>query len=98
MRKQLALLLMVVLALAAAGCNPQSQSASSEQPTASSAPIAASPQVSQAAPSDADIVYATRTGKHYHRAGCRSLSRSDIPMTRAQAKQLGLTPCSICNP
>jgi hypothetical protein len=45
-----------------------------------------------------DIVHATATGKRYHRAGCRSLSRSDIPMTRAEAEQRGLTPCKVCKP
>jgi len=45
-----------------------------------------------------DIVHATRTGQRYHRAGCRSLSKSDIPMTRAQAEAKGLTPCKVCKP
>jgi len=45
-----------------------------------------------------DIVHATRTGKRYHRAGCSSLSRSDLPLTRAEAEQQGLTPCKVCNP
>jgi hypothetical protein len=45
-----------------------------------------------------DIVHATRSGKHYHRAGCRYLAKSDIPMTRKEAEAKGLTPCSVCNP
>ena len=45
-----------------------------------------------------DTVHATATGKRYHRAGCRSLSKSDIPMTRAEAEQRGLTPCKVCKP
>jgi len=45
-----------------------------------------------------DIVHTTVSGKRYHRAGCRSLSRSDIPMTRAEAEQRGLTPCKVCKP
>jgi MFS superfamily sulfate permease-like transporter len=45
-----------------------------------------------------DIVHATASGKRYHRAGCRSLSRSDIPMPRAEAERRGLTPCKVCRP
>ena len=45
-----------------------------------------------------DIVHITRTGKKYHRAGCRYLNQSDIPVTREQAIRMGLTPCSVCNP
>jgi len=45
-----------------------------------------------------DMVHATATGKRYHRASCRSLSRTDIPMTRAEAQQRGLTPCKVCKP
>ncbi len=42
-------------------------------------------------------VYVTRTGKCYHRAGCRYLSRSKIPMPLRKAKQR-YRPCSVCNP
>ncbi len=45
-----------------------------------------------------DTVHATKTGERYHRAGCRSLSKSDIPMTRTEAEQRGLTPCKVCKP
>ena len=48
--------------------------------------------------SQSDIVHATRTGKRYHAAGCRYLSKSDIPMTRQEAEAKGLTPCRVCNP
>lgn len=44
------------------------------------------------------IVHITRTGKKYHRAGCRSLSRSDIPVTLEEAKQRGYDPCKVCTP
>lgn len=43
-------------------------------------------------------VYTTNTGHKYHRAGCRYLNRSCIPIKLSQAKAEGLTPCSICNP
>jgi len=46
----------------------------------------------------ADIVYVTRTGEKYHRAGCRYLSKSRIPMARDEAIRRGYTPCSVCRP
>lgn len=42
-------------------------------------------------------VYITRTGAKYHRAGCRYLSKSCIPINLSDAKQ-NYTPCSVCNP
>ena len=42
-------------------------------------------------------VHVTRTGAKYHTAGCRYLSRSDIPMTLGEAsKRFG--PCSVYRP
>lgn len=43
-------------------------------------------------------VYVTRTGKKYHRAGCRYLSRSEIPISLKDAEAEGYTPCSVCHP
>jgi cbb3-type cytochrome oxidase cytochrome c subunit len=43
-------------------------------------------------------VYVTKTGKKYHRDGCRYLSHSKIPMTLKDAKAKGYTPCSVCRP
>jgi hypothetical protein len=43
------------------------------------------------------IVYVTKTGAKYHRAGCRSLSKSAIPMALKDAVgKYG--PCAICKP
>jgi len=42
-------------------------------------------------------VYVTRTGAKYHRAGCRYLSKSMIPMPLEEAKKR-YGPCSVCNP
>ena len=44
------------------------------------------------------IVYITRTGSKYHRAGCRYLSHSAIPIRLSVAKARGYTPCSVCDP
>jgi hypothetical protein len=42
-------------------------------------------------------VYVTKTGKKYHRAGCRHLSRSKIPLPLdAAARSYG--PCAHCRP
>ena len=42
-------------------------------------------------------VYVTDSGKKYHRAGCRYLSKSQIPIGLSDAKQ-SYAPCSVCNP
>ncbi len=43
-------------------------------------------------------VYKTRTGECYHRSGCSSLSKSQIPTTVSEAQAIGLRPCKRCNP
>jgi len=45
-----------------------------------------------------DIVYRTSSGDKYHREGCRYLSESKIPISKEDAKKMGLTPCKVCNP
>ena len=42
-------------------------------------------------------VYITRTGKKYHRASCRYLKYSKIPVSLEKAKQ-NYGPCSVCRP
>jgi endonuclease YncB( thermonuclease family) len=42
------------------------------------------------------IVYVTRTGTKYHRSGCRSLSRSQVPIALKNVGSYGA--CSICRP
>ena len=42
-------------------------------------------------------VYITKTGNKYHRAGCRYLSKSQIPISLSQVKKK-YTPCSVCRP
>lgn len=43
------------------------------------------------------IVYVTEYGTKYHRAGCRYLWNSKIPMRKSEAKK-SYSPCSVCNP
>jgi len=40
-------------------------------------------------------VYITKTGKKYHRSGCRYLRRSRIPVALEDARKY-YTPCSVC--
>jgi endonuclease YncB( thermonuclease family) len=58
--------------------------------------VAEGSQATAATP-QSQTVYVTRTGTKYHRAGCRYLSRSAIPMSLKEAKAR-YTPCSVCNP
>jgi len=44
-----------------------------------------------------ETVYVTKTGKKYHIAGCRYLSRSMIPISLREAVY-SYGPCSVCNP
>jgi len=44
------------------------------------------------------VVYATTNGKRYHREGCEGLRGGGKPMTVADAKAKGLTPCGMCKP
>lgn len=43
-------------------------------------------------------VYITRTGKKYHRSGCKYLARSKIPISLQEVKKRGYTPCKVCQP
>lgn len=44
------------------------------------------------------IVYITKSGKKYHADGCRSLSKTRIPIKLKDAVAKGFTACSLCNP
>lgn len=57
--------------------------------------VAASPPPTSSA--DDEIVYVTKTGKCYHREGCRSLRSSMIPM-RLEEAAARYAPCGICKP
>ncbi len=45
----------------------------------------------------AATVYVTRTGRKYHREGCRFLSKSKIPIKRNDAADR-YEPCGVCKP
>jgi micrococcal nuclease len=65
-------------------------------------PVALSIAPPQTTPAQQDTktqtVYITRTGKKYHRAGCRYLSHSSIPIALKDAKANGYEPCKVCRP
>jgi len=105
------LLAVILMAGIVAGCGPrantQSASPSAQQPSQpQAAPAeqsyqAPAPEVATQPPAQseqADTVYVTKTGKCYHQAGCSSLSRSKITMSRSDAIRAGCTACSNCNP
>lgn len=53
-------------------------------------------QQQQQAQQNEETVYVTNTGNKYHRAGCRYLRQSQIPMSLSQAQASGYTACSVC--
>ena len=60
-------------------------------------PVANQPNLPASGQTENVTVYVTRTGSKYHRAGCRYLAQSSVPMllTEASARY---GPCSVCNP
>jgi endonuclease YncB( thermonuclease family) len=63
----------------------------------SRAEIAPVPLASPVTTATTEPVYVTKTGEKYHRAGCRSLARSQIPMPLAEAATR-YGACGICKP
>ena len=64
----------------------------------SDAGIAADTSGSSNSDSSSVMVHITDTGSKYHSAGCSYLKKSDHEVTLSEAKSMGLTPCSRCNP
>lgn len=56
------------------------------------------PAPQMAADTNAQTVYITKTGKRYHRAGCRYLTSTQRAVSLKEAKAMGLTPCKVCQP
>ena len=81
----------------------QQQQPTTQPVVSTPAPQPVAPKtVSQPTPPPAQkkdaTVYVTKTGKKYHRDGCRYLSKSRIPIGLSNAKAQGYGPCSVCNP
>jgi len=51
-----------------------------------------------AAAQPANQVYVTNTGQKYHRASCRHVSQSCLPISIMDAKSRGYQPCGVCKP
>jgi hypothetical protein len=66
-------------------------------PSPAKRPAATQPKA-KPKPQKKDVVHITRTGAKYHRAGCRYLSKSDIPIERSEAIARGYEPCKVCKP
>lgn len=74
---------------------PPTVGKSSTSPSpAAPAPVVASPSANNGKVT----VYVTNNGDKYHRDGCRSLAKSKIPISLADAKAAGYTPCKVCKP
>ena len=68
------------------------------RPGESVLPVAAAKSVPAVAKSNAqETVYVTKSGTKYHIAGCRSLAKSQIPMSLEEAV-VRYGACSICRP
>lgn len=80
---------------ASSPAEPESPSSPEPAPQAPAAsePAPAPPDVS---PEQSETVYITQTGKKYHRAGCRHLQKSQIPISLDDAKTKGYTACKSC--
>ncbi len=79
-------------ATAETGTAERAAGAGAEQPDAQRA------MVPVAAGKGGPTVYVTDSGTRYHRADCRSLSRSRNPLALEVAHARGLEPCSVCKP
>jgi competence protein ComEC len=60
------------------------------------APTTLTPEVSTEQGQTSEV-YVTETGKKYHRDGCKYLSKSQIPISLADAMR-SYDPCSVCKP
>lgn len=61
------------------------------------APQRRRPSITAASEDGEQVVYITTTGSRYHRAGCRFLSRSQIPVALKDARHKYKT-CLVCGP
>jgi endonuclease YncB( thermonuclease family) len=74
--------------------SPASAQAATKPPTPPQTGTAPSADAGQ----DAVMVYITRTGREYHREGCRDLEQGKIAISLRGAKVAGYKPCSKCGP
>lgn len=77
--------------------NSSSNSTSSSSNTNATVQQATAPQTAQSN-NQGVTIYITKTGEKYHAAGCRYLSKSQIPISLDDAKARGYDACSVCHP
>jgi len=82
------------------GQKSQEQSNNSNESSSNSYALIQSASSSQTVQNDNQniTVYITKTGKKYHRDGCRYLSRSKIAIDLKQVLGEGYSPCRVCSP
>jgi hypothetical protein len=98
MKTRVALVVLLAVILLPPGCRKAASPPHVPPPGSGPGAVIAPPPGAGAEAQPATItVHATRTGAKYHRAGCRYLAKSQIPMPLDQAKQR-YGPCKICNP
>ncbi|MCC8045773.1 MAG: Ig-like domain-containing protein [Clostridiales bacterium] len=74
-----------------------SGSTSSSAASSGSASSSSSTSSSSSSATTSSVVYITKTGSKYHRAGCRYLSSSMIEIDLSTAVAKGYEACSVCN-
>ncbi len=57
----------------------------------------APPPIAGTVVDQAETVYITDTGTRYHRAGCKYLSKSSVPIALSEVQGI-YTPCKVCHP
>ena len=77
---------------------PKAVSAKAKSSSSSSSSSSNSSSDDDSSTSSDVIVHITDYGSKYHAAGCRYLKKSDITISKSEAEQRGLSPCSVCNP
>jgi 2-phosphoglycerate kinase len=86
----------LLMSLTFAGCNPVDNSTIA--PSVTESVSQSNKYVVPSQDKIEHIVYITKTGHKYHRAGCRYLKSSCIAIDESVAISQGYTPCSVCNP
>jgi beta-lactamase superfamily II metal-dependent hydrolase len=84
-----------ITAIASKSDTAKNSNTTTVAPTAPSTKVETKPSVST---NKSTAVYITKTGKKYHRDGCRSLSKSKIQTTIGEAQKKGLESCDVCKP
>jgi len=89
-----------VLVSVAAGCGSQTadRSARGDQSIAKGQQPTAKDQTAAQTENDQLTVYVTESGARYHLSSCRTLRGNGRPISLADAKRRGYTPCKVCQP